>query len=304
MARILNIQARLKPLVAQLRRLNVGRYVGTSEFDNIVLERNWDEAWEACKKEIRRQVVLVRLDRRDYTIEEDAFALMLNLAYEQDRDVFEELLTTVIQEFVNWKQESFNLDPICESVLSLGLHAGSRAAIRDAAERAKNKPTTNTIQKNKVNKNYTKNTEMGKNVFVVHGHDDARRMELCRILKDELGLCPKVVQEEPNDTIETILGKIERLAAECHVAIILMTADDEMKTGTKRARQNVILELGYFLGLWRTKEQRRIIILQAPEVETPSDISGVIYLSFTKEVAEVYMRMMKQLKYWGVEVRQ
>lgn len=298
MPRLLKIQPELKPLVAQLRRVKIGQFLHTDEFEHIVLERDWDALWHAAKSEIQRTVNVVMIGLHDTTIEEDAFALWLNLIYSKDLNQFEDVLSTTIKAFVAWNEGLLDLDPLCESVAPLNLHSGCRAVLRAAAEQSKSKAAVHKLP----TISQSEPIKMGKNVFVVHGHDEARRRELCTILKEELGLEPKVVQDEPNDSIETILGKIERLAGQCHVAVILMTADDEMKSGRKRARQNVVLELGYFLGLWRKHDKRKIIVIQAPGVDAPSDINGVLYLEYNSKVQDVFLPLKKQLKHWGIEV--
>ena len=68
-------------------------------------------------------------------------------------------------------------------------------------------------------------------------------------------------------------------------AIILMTADDVgglagSSDSRHRARQNVVLELGYFLahlGL------ARVCALIAPNLETPSDFDGIAYISMSAD---------------------
>jgi len=62
-------------------------------------------------------------------------------------------------------------------------------------------------------------------------------------------------------------------------AIVLMTDDDigSLKGGglAPRARQNVILELGYFLS---HPGQQRVCALITPGLETPSDFDGIVYI--------------------------
>jgi predicted nucleotide-binding protein len=62
---------------------------------------------------------------------------------------------------------------------------------------------------------------------------------------------------------------------------VLLTPDDEgcEKGGTAgpRARQNVILELGYFMG---RLGRNRVCALMSGEVEIPSDFGGVVYEPF------------------------
>ena len=142
-------------------------------------------------------------------------------------------------------------------------------------------------------------TKDNKNVFVVHGHDMATLHELCRILKDEFELNPVVLSEQPSVGLDTIISKFERLASDCFCAIILLTSDDKIENEkNNRARQNVIFELGYFLGMLRSPDERKIIILKKGDVEIPSDISGVLYCQFQNSVTEVYYQLQKQFEIW------
>lgn len=88
-------------------------------------------------------------------------------------------------------------------------------------------------------------------VFIVHGHDEAPREMVARFLL-EVGLEPVILHEQANRGMTVV----EKLQANANVgfAVVLLTPDDEGKSSTEgqlkpRARQNVILELGYFVGL-------------------------------------------------------
>jgi predicted nucleotide-binding protein len=98
---------------------------------------------------------------------------------------------------------------------------------------------------------------------------------------------------------------IEKFEAHSNVgfAIILLTDDDEGKSKTeidlkKRARQNVVLELGYFIGkLGRSK----VLPLYSDGVELPSDIHGLLYIPLDK--AENWkFSIVKELKEAGYTV--
>ncbi|MGB8035837.1 MAG: nucleotide-binding protein, partial [Nitrososphaeraceae archaeon] len=89
-----------------------------------------------------------------------------------------------------------------------------------------------------------------KKVFIVHGHDDGSKNELASFLY-RLGLTPIILHEQANEG-RTVVEKFESYASDVGYAFILLTPDDvggkdkaELKP---RARQNVILELGYFMG--------------------------------------------------------
>lgn len=120
-------------------------------------------------------------------------------------------------------------------------------------------------------------------VFVVHGHDEAMKQTVCRTL-ERLGLKPIVLHEMPNHG-RTIIEKFTDYAT-AGFAIILLSADDvgcergkEPDGFLPRARQNVILELGFFLGMLG---RGRVMSLsrEVNHFDLPSDYSGVIFTPF------------------------
>jgi predicted nucleotide-binding protein len=119
-------------------------------------------------------------------------------------------------------------------------------------------------------------------VFVVHGHNHGMKEAVARFL-ERLGLDPVVLHEKPNAG-RTIIEKFSDYAA-VQFAVVLLTADDEGKArgsdgpSSFRARQNVILELGYFLG---RLGRARVCALYEPGVEIPSDYQGVLFVEMDK----------------------
>lgn len=138
-------------------------------------------------------------------------------------------------------------------------------------------------------------------VFVVHGHNEALRIKVANVLS-KLGLEPIVLRDEPNKG-RTIIEKFEE-NADVGFAVILLTADDKGYDKTKpeeiadRARQNVILELGYFIGRYG---RDRLMAICEPSVERPGDISGVVYTDATNEAYWVF-ELVKELKAAGYNV--
>lgn len=119
----------------------------------------------------------------------------------------------------------------------------------------------------------------GDKVFIVHGHNDAIKSEVAKTLKG-LGLHPIILHEQPNKG-KTIIEKLEKNSSDVGFAVILLTADDEGKSraGDRlalRARQNVIFEMGLFMGILG---RERTMLLLGDGVEEPSDIKGVVYTS-------------------------
>jgi predicted nucleotide-binding protein len=140
-------------------------------------------------------------------------------------------------------------------------------------------------------------------VFVVHGHDDAVLHHVCRLLKD-LSLEPIVLREMPNSG-RTIIEKFEEYS-DVGFAVVLMTADDmgaaleHAQSGAyaPRARQNVIMELGYFTA---QLTRSRVAVLTEKSVEVPSDILGVVYTELDKSAAWRTL-LGKELKAAGYNV--
>lgn len=118
-----------------------------------------------------------------------------------------------------------------------------------------------------------------RDVFIVHGHDEAAKHEVARFI-DKLGLRPIILHEQASGGSKTVIEKFEHFS-DVSFAVILLTPDDtgapaSQPTKTRlRARQNVILELGYFMGkLGREK----VYALYKSDVELPSDYAGVLYI--------------------------
>ena len=119
----------------------------------------------------------------------------------------------------------------------------------------------------------------GDKIFIVHGHDEAAKYAVARFVA-KFDIEPIILDEQLNKG-QTIIDKFEEHAGEAGFAIVLLTPDDVGKSKDEtdepkpRARQNVILELGYFLcGLGR----ERVCVLYKEGVELPSDIHGILYV--------------------------
>jgi predicted nucleotide-binding protein len=129
-------------------------------------------------------------------------------------------------------------------------------------------------------------------VFLVHGHDRAATHETARFL-EKARLEVVVLQEQPNAG-STIIEKLFE-HSDVSFAVVLMTADD---AGGLRARQNVLLELGFFLG---KLGRRRVTVLHRPGVEIPSDFSGVLYIPLD-EAGAWRLLLIRELKMAGLAV--
>lgn len=139
-------------------------------------------------------------------------------------------------------------------------------------------------------------------VFIVHGHDEGSRESVARLI-EKLGLEAIVLHEQPNEG-QTIIEKFEKQAARVVYAVVLLTADDIGATKSapqnlkRRARQNVIFELGYLsceLG------RSNVCAIYEEGVEIPSDYSGMLYVAMDPRGAW-RMTVAREMKKAGLPV--
>lgn len=119
-------------------------------------------------------------------------------------------------------------------------------------------------------------------IFLVHGRDNETKQEVARYV-ESLNIGVIILHEQASSGM-TIIEKIEHYANEADFAIVLYTACDvgrgihEPQNPFKyRARQNVVFEHGYLMGKLGRKN---VCALVKGQIETPNDISGVVYVGF------------------------
>jgi predicted nucleotide-binding protein len=145
-------------------------------------------------------------------------------------------------------------------------------------------------------------TPSGDAIFLVHGHNYLLREKVRRFLEGLTGRTVIVLDEQPNQGRD-ILGKLLEKAYEAAFAVVLMTGDDEGRavaaatTPNLRARQNVILELGLFLGLLG---RSKVVALYQDGVEIPSDYSGILYTKI--DDGGWQLKIAQELKAAGIDV--
>jgi predicted nucleotide-binding protein len=122
-------------------------------------------------------------------------------------------------------------------------------------------------------------------IFLVHGHDQDIKETVARFL-EKIELIPIILKEQPNLN-RGIFEKLEKYN-DVQFALILLSPDDvgkgkneqtELKT---RPRQNVILELGYFIGLLG---RERVCLLRKNVEDFPSDYAGILNIEYDEKGA-------------------
>ena len=138
-------------------------------------------------------------------------------------------------------------------------------------------------------------------VFIVHGHDDAAKEAVARFV-ERIGFEAIILHEQASSG-KTIIEKIEA-NSNVGFGIVLYTPcdlgasqrqEDQQKP---RARQNVVFEHGYLIGKIGRKN---VCALVKGDIETPNDISGVVYIKMEGEKEWKY-KVADEMKACGYDI--
>lgn len=125
--------------------------------------------------------------------------------------------------------------------------------------------------------------------FIVHGHDEVTKLALKNYLQNTIKLPEPIILHEQPSLGKSLIEKFEHYAARSHLVFVLLTPDDKAAAMSapddekRRARQNVIFELGFFLGMFGRSSGRVFLLYKGP-LEIPSDLAGVCYIDITAGV--------------------
>jgi predicted nucleotide-binding protein len=144
-------------------------------------------------------------------------------------------------------------------------------------------------------------------VFIVHGHNHPLKLELAHALQNA-GLDVTILHEQPNKG-RTLIEKFAAHAQDAGFAVVLLTADDMGAAKPAlgplltpmlkdRARQNVVFELGFFIGLLG---RERVCALYEPGVEWPSDLNGIAYVEYDS-VGRWISQVAKEINAAGINL--
>jgi predicted nucleotide-binding protein len=176
--------------------------------------------------------------------------------------------------------------------------------ILDALEFGESFTPTVSSQSNNINIHIS--TPIARNkrkVFIVHGRDNEAKQEVGRFVEN-LGLSAIILHEQASSGM-TIIEKIEHYSNDADFALVLYTACDhgrgvhESKIPPKnRARQNVVFEHGYLMA---KLGRENVCALVKGDIETPNDISGVVYVTLD-QLGAWKNEVAKELRACGYEI--
>lgn len=139
-------------------------------------------------------------------------------------------------------------------------------------------------------------------ILIIHGHDNLARLELENFLYAKLPqVAPRLMVDETAASL-SMPEKFEVVTTDVIGAIALLTPDDlamaaisNVDASRPRARQNVVLEIGW---IWAKLGRKRCLLLVRGDIEIPSDLLGVDIFRFRetpKECSEVVRAFVSDL---------
>jgi hypothetical protein len=143
--------------------------------------------------------------------------------------------------------------------------------------------------------------ENNRKIFVIHGHNEAKRRELKEII-EKFDLEPLVLLDELDGGARTIIEKFEDYAKQCCYAIAIFTPDDTVTKSKEtylQARPNAIFEIGWFCGKLG-RERVMLLMHDHPSMTVFSDFNGILQKRFSKDIKEVKTDIENELKKIGI----
>lgn len=144
------------------------------------------------------------------------------------------------------------------------------------------------------------------NIYIIHGNKKELHLELSNILysiKEDENIQfkhIKTMDQENNGT--SILEAVLRDMKKSDFAFAILSNDDvfilDNQLQFKRARQNVFIEIGMWIGL---KGSNSLYMLRQKETEIPSDLNGYLYKEFNENIKELKAEIKNKVISWAKE---
>lgn len=294
-----DINSKYEILYSDLRSHYIGEYLASRNFKIFMSQlgayQGWKDLYDTVQSQ--RNYISIGTDHAPGDAS-NTLAVYFNALVEQPQ--LEDLIAHVIANFIENKNSKDNFSDVLESTKIVGFNDENIKLIEDAISIHNSKEFAEKPQIKKENVKTSNSTKPNNKVFIVHGHNEEIKHNVARLL-EKINLNPIILNEQSDEGL-TIIEKFEK-HSDVSFAIILLTFDDFGNTKSKeeknkRARQNVILELGYFIAkLGRNK----VLPLYEEGVELPSDISGVLYTKIDNSENWKF-RVIKELKTVGFDV--
>ena len=201
----MEIEPELKPLYANLKRIRIGEYLYTKDFELFVLENNLDVLWKSCIREVNRKRRVVMLGYHSTEDEEEAFIYLLTAWCQQHKATLHQIILTVLLNFARWHKSKLdyssimiNLKQITPKEKFLNFTKDfqkiqeSKSAVVEEAKLEHDNPLKVTVILNK------------SKVFIVHGHDETAKTKAARFV-EKLGFEAIILHEQASSSLTIIV---------------------------------------------------------------------------------------------------
>lgn len=294
------IKPRYEIIFSDLNNHLIGDYLVSRDFKVLMSQKGYYENWQNVYEKIgeNRAYFSVGMDH-DRGDNIDTLAMFLNASHENGN--VENVITIIIVAFIAFKKTNEDFSDIIESMTVAGFSKDSIKEVESAIKKHIDLKLPEKVIVQSTSKKKTSVSNGNKtDIFIVHGHNEELKEKVARTI-EKLKLNPVILHEQSNEG-QTVIEKFEK-HSNVNFAVILLTYDDfgnvkSESNRNKRARQNVILELGYFIA---KIGRENVMPLYEKEVELPSDISGVLY-TLIDETENWKFRLVKELKSAGFNV--
>ncbi len=193
---------------------------------------------------------------------------------------------------------SFNMEAIAAFV------SGTQTAQLQVKEKVKPEPES-ALNSNEISEETSLHEEtpppstLGQAIFIAHGKNKKPLEQLKKIL-DQFKIPYRVALEEAN-LGRPISGKVRDIMKSCNCAILIFSADEELKDKEGnpiwRPSENVVHELGATAFLY----DNRIVIMKEEGVTFPSNFRDIGYISFNKDQLDAKaLDILKELIGFGI----
>lgn len=286
------------------------KYVPNIGSEKNILQVTYDEADQSIRKHIN-EGEKIRYEA------ENAHGPKLNELREQFTKWYEESFQILIESLFKPYSEIINhfdtsairpniksktIIELIDTRIGTSHHLGS--GLIGIQSRLKLYPSKPPPPETRTSQNKKTMTPVNKKVFIVHGQDESPKNTVSSFLK-ELKLEPIILHEKPNSG-RTIIEKFEHESSNVSFAIVLLTPDDiggprscSKEDYELRARQNVILELGFFMG---KLGRDRVCTIYWPDVILPSDYQGVTYIPYSNNSQDWKEELKREITNAGFKI--
>lgn len=276
----------LKPLAGALAQLGFGYYLQTDDYDHLLLEHNFDEAWSASLKQVHPGDVIVVTNTTPF---DNAFFNLANQLYTKDKDRFFTFVAISVEGFAETIYGMKDFNKVFKYIKELQFPIEDQQRLTAAVKKRDGSKLENDGSR-KENKPMKEDC-----IFIGHGRSLVWR-ELEAFLREE-GYS-NIAFETESRTGEHIIDILKGFLNKATFAIIVMTAEDETAAGTTRPRQNVVHEIGLFQGRLGFE---KVAILKQNGTEPFTNNDGLQHIPFSdNQIDQTFHRLSKALEKAGI----